>query len=120
MLEAEASGEQDIHGRSSECKLEEPRISYFFPGMEEIKNPRKKAKDQQRDEKSGGSAFRVVRRRGRTKWIKWIERDCLIKRARGALFFAKKSLRGAKNGEIIADTKTWFFLARLTHRVRRE
>lgn len=96
VLEAEASEEQDIHGRSSECKLEEPWISYFFPGMGGMRNPRKNAdekkgaNDQRRDEESrGGSAFRVVRRRGRTKWIKWIERDYLIKRARGALLFAK-------------------------------
>lgn len=45
VLEAETSEEQDIHGRSSECKLEEPRISYFFPGMEGMRNPRKKANE---------------------------------------------------------------------------
>lgn len=69
----------------------------FLSGNGRNEKPEKKrgrekkgANDQRRDEESrGGSAFRVVRRRGRTKWIKWIERDYLIKRARGALLFAK-------------------------------
>lgn len=49
VLEAEASEEQDIHGRSSECKLEEPWISYFFPGMGGMRNPRKNADERKKE-----------------------------------------------------------------------